>query len=126
LIQTCIGIEPRTPCNEIPAESASPLPAPSFADDQRLSSRTWLSATALAFAGGLCNILERIVTGAVRDIYYVEGGLRYLCLYCGLRHHSYFGNPADPFQGVGLYSLLLIFLVSRFWLIGKSFRPGAV
>ncbi len=88
--------------------------------------RWWLTATALAFAGGLCNILERIVTGAVRDIYFVEGGLRYLCLLCGIRHHSYFGNLADLFDGVGLYSLLMIFLVSRFWLIGKWFRPSAV
>ena len=86
--------------------------------------RWWLSAMALAFAGGICNILERMVTGAVRDIYYVEGGLRYLCLLCGLRHHSYFGNLADLFQGVGLYSLLMIFLVSRLWLIGKWFRSS--
>ena len=88
--------------------------------------RWWLSATALAFAGGLCNVLERMVTGAVRDIYYVEGGLRYLCLYCGLRHHSYFGNLADLYQGVGLYSLLMIFLVSRFWVIGKWIRLSDV
>ena len=88
--------------------------------------RWWLSAMALAFAGGLCNILERMATGAVRDFYYVERGLRYLCLYCGLRHHSYFGNLADLFQGVGLYSLLMIFLVSRFWLIGKWIRPSGV
>ncbi len=45
--------------------------------------------------------------------YYVEGGLRYLCFYCGPSHHSYFGNLADLFQGVGLYSLVMIFLVYR-------------
>ena len=85
LIQTFIGIEPRTPCNEIPAK--------------------WTRA-GKALRGRLA--------------------LRYLCLYCGLRHHSYFGNLADLFQGLGLYSLLMIFLVSRFWLIGKWVRPSGV
>ncbi len=88
--------------------------------------RLWLCGMSLAFAGGLCNILERAFTGAVRDIYHVEGGLRYLCLYCGLMHRSYFGNPADLYNGIGAYSLLMVFLVSRFWLIGKWFRSSVV
>jgi uncharacterized RDD family membrane protein YckC len=88
--------------------------------------RWWLVAMSLAFAGGLCNIMERAFTGGVRDIYYVEGALRYLCLSCGLAFKSYYANPADLFQSIGLYSLPLILLVSRFWLVGRWFRSSLI
>jgi len=102
------------------------LPPFCFRFSLRWLDRWWLIGCALFFSGGLCNILERVFTGGVRDIYHVEGGLRYLCLLCGLRFRSYYGNPADLFQSVGLYSLLMILLVSRFWLIGRWFRSSAV
>ena len=48
-----------------------------------------------------------------------------MCLYCGLKFHGYFGNLADVFGSVGVYSMPLILLVSRSWLIWKWFRSGA-
>jgi uncharacterized RDD family membrane protein YckC len=84
----------------------------------------WLIATAILFGGGLSNILERIIAGGVRNIFSVNDGLRYICVVCGIRFESYFWNPADFFVSVGVYSMVIILLVSRFWLIGKSFQKN--
>ncbi len=102
------------------------LPPLCFRFSLRWLDHWWLVSCALLLAGSVCNILERAFTGGVRDIYYVEGGLRFLCLFCGLRFQSYFGNPADLFESVGMYSLPMILLVSRCWLIWKWFRSRAV
>lgn len=82
----------------------------------------WLLSAALAFAGGLGNILERLVLGGVHNIFHVSEGLRYVCVMCGIRFGGYFWNPADLFISIGIYSSMLILLTSRFWLIWKSFR----
>ncbi len=101
------------------------VPSLCFRFSLRWLDRWWLIASALSFSGSLSNILERAFTGGVRDIYCVEGGLRYMCLYCGLKFDGYFGNLADLFGSVGVYSMVFILLVSRSRLIWKWFRSGA-
>lgn len=86
----------------------------------------WLWSAALAFAGGLGNLLERLVLGGIHNIFYVPEGLRYICVMCGVQFSGYYWNPADLYISIGIYSSILILLASRFWLIWKSFRPITV
>lgn len=101
------------------------IPALLFRFSLRWLDEWWLVSSALLFTGGLNNIFERIATGGVRNIFFVSDGLRYICVTCGIRFSSYFWNPADFFVSIGIYSLTLILLASRSWLIWKSFQQSA-
>jgi uncharacterized RDD family membrane protein YckC/lipoprotein signal peptidase len=102
------------------------LPPLFFRFSQRWLDEWWLIATAIFFAGGTSNILERVIAGGVRNIFSVDNGFRYICIICGLRFESYIFNPADFFVSIGFCSMIVILLASRFWLIGKSIQKEEV
>jgi uncharacterized RDD family membrane protein YckC/lipoprotein signal peptidase len=98
------------------------IPPLFFRFSQHWLDEWWLISTAIFFAGGMSNILERTIAGGVRNIFSVSDGFRYICILCGIRFESYVFNPADFFVSIGLCSVAIILLASRFWLIGKSFQ----
>jgi uncharacterized RDD family membrane protein YckC/lipoprotein signal peptidase len=100
------------------------IPPLFFRFSQRWLDEWWLISTAIFFGGGISNILERIIAGGVRNIFSVNDGFRYICVICGIRFESYVFNPADFFVSIGIFSMVIILLSSRFWLIGKSFQKN--
>ncbi len=98
------------------------IPPLFFRFSQHWLDEWWLISTALFFAGGVSNILERTIMGGVRNIFSAQDGFRYICIICGIRFESYVFNPADFFVSIGICSMATILLASRFWLIGKSFQ----
>lgn len=85
------------------------IPPLTFRFSLRWLDEWWLASNAIVFGGALGNILERTLMGGVRNIFSTE-------------NRMVVWNPADTFLGIGILSLAMILLVSRLWLISKSFR----